>query len=116
MSKITDTILKPFRFLFFRQGKMSRNFWIFLAILVLVLFAAFLDYPGAWNKGANWLNAKKNEVGFLKGVPNIPQFFNMPFRLGLDLLGGTHLVYEADLSQIGSGSDFGRHERSARCN
>lgn len=24
-----------------------------------------------------------------------------PFRLGLDLLGGTHLVYEADLSQIG---------------
>jgi len=25
----------------------------------------------------------------------------VPFRLGLDLLGGTHLVYEADLSQIG---------------
>ena len=30
-----------------------------------------------------------------------PEFLNAPFRLGLDLLGGTHLVYEADLSQIG---------------
>ena len=25
----------------------------------------------------------------------------VPFRLGLDLLGGTHLVYEADLNQVG---------------
>ncbi len=31
--------------------------------------------------------------------PN-PYFFNRPFRLGLDLQGGTHLVYEADLSNI----------------
>ena len=30
-----------------------------------------------------------------------PKVFNVPFRLGLDLLGGTHLVYEADLSQAG---------------
>ncbi len=43
-----------------------------------------------------------------QSVNKISQFFNFsisvpekPFRLGLDLLGGTHLVYEADLSQIG---------------
>jgi len=30
-----------------------------------------------------------------------PSFPNTPFRLGLDLLGGAHLLYEADLSQIG---------------
>ncbi|OGZ44221.1 MAG: protein-export membrane protein SecD [Candidatus Ryanbacteria bacterium RIFCSPHIGHO2_12_FULL_47_12b] len=30
----------------------------------------------------------------------IPEFFNIPFRLGLDLQGGVHLIYKADLSQI----------------
>jgi len=100
MSKITDIILKPFRFLFFREGKISRNTWIVLVILLLALFAAFFDYPNAWNKGADWLNARKDKVGFLQKSPNIPLFFNLPFRLGLDLQGGTHLVYEADLSQV----------------
>ena len=33
------------------------------------------------------------------GLP-IPHIKEMPFRLGLDLLGGTHLVYQADVSQI----------------
>jgi len=104
MAKITEIISKPFRFLFFSQGKVSRNAWIAIFVLVVALFCAFLDYPNAWNKSVDWLNAKKNQVGFLQGLPNIPQFFNMSFRLGLDLQGGTHLVYEADLSQIGSAS------------
>src|SRR3989338_11056677 len=30
----------------------------------------------------------------------LPSFLNSPFRLGLDLLGGTHLVYKADLSNL----------------
>ncbi len=30
----------------------------------------------------------------------LPQSLTRPFRLGLDLLGGSHLVYEADLKQI----------------
>lgn len=30
----------------------------------------------------------------------LPSFLNIPFKLGLDLQGGTHLVYEADTSQI----------------
>jgi len=49
-----------------------------------------------------------------QGANSIFRYFDIsisipdkPFRLGLDLLGGTHLVYEADLSQIGdlSGAD-----------
>ena len=43
-----------------------------------------------------------------QGVKKIFKYLNIeisvpetPFRLGLDLLGGTHLVYQADLSQIG---------------
>jgi len=31
---------------------------------------------------------------------NLPGFFNIPFKLGLDLQGGTHLIYEADLSEV----------------
>ncbi|KKR03137.1 MAG: Preprotein translocase subunit SecD [Parcubacteria group bacterium GW2011_GWF2_39_13b] len=73
---------------------------IFFGIIVLALAAGFLDYPRAWNKSADWLNAQKNKISWIKSAPNIPQYFNVPFRLGLDLQGGTHLVYEADLSQI----------------
>ena len=50
-------------------------------ILILAFFAGNLIYP-------QFLN--------LKFIPDIP------FRLGLDLRGGTHLVYEADLSNIES--------------
>ena len=73
---------------------------IFLGIIILALVAGFLSYPKVWNKSANWLNAQKNKMSLFKGAPNIPQYFNVPFHLGLDLQGGTHLVYEADLSQI----------------
>ncbi len=31
---------------------------------------------------------------------NLPHFPNIPFRLGLDLQGGVHLVYQADLTEI----------------
>ena len=69
---------------------------------MLAIFAGFVDYPKAFNSAADWLNAKKNETSVLKSLPNIPQFFNKPFKLGLDLQGGTHLVYEADLLNIKS--------------
>ncbi len=78
---------------------MSRTAWIVVAIFLLAAFAGFVDYPRAWNISVDWLNAQKNKTA-LKLLPNIPQFFNKPFRLGLDLQGGAHLVYEADLSSI----------------
>jgi len=52
-------------------------------ILVLAFFAGNLTYPQLLN---------------LRFIPDIP------FKLGLDLRGGTHLVYEADLSKV-SGED-----------
>lgn len=58
-----------------------------LIILAVGIFLFFLVYPTAYNKGADRLGA--------------PRFFNIPFHLGLDLLGGTHLVYKADLSNLG---------------
>jgi len=84
----------------FTKQKMSQAAWTAVAIFLLAVFCGFLIYPQAWNKSADWLNAQKNKNVVLKTTPNIPQFFKLPFRLGLDLQGGTHLVYEADLSNI----------------
>jgi preprotein translocase subunit SecD len=72
----------------------KKNLWMFAGIFILVLFSATLIYPNYYNKGADFLNAKLG-LGF-----KIPHFWDLPFRLGLDLQGGTHLVYEADLSAI----------------
>src|SRR3989338_655357 len=70
----------------------AKNSLIIFGIFLLAVLAGLLDYPIVWNKGADWLNQKT-------GL-NAPHFFNLPFRLGLDLLGGAHLLYEADLNQI----------------
>jgi len=75
-----------------RTRESSRARWIVLVILVLVILAGSLDYPALWDKSADYLN---NNLGL-----GIPYFHKTPFRLGLDLQGGTHLIYEADLSTI----------------
>jgi len=79
---------------------MSQAAWTVVAIFLLAVFSGFMIYPKAWNKSVDWLNAQKNKNAVFKTIPNVPQFFNVPFRLGLDLQGGTHLVYEADLTGI----------------
>ena len=53
----------------------------FILILLLVFVAGNLAYP----------------VYIRKVFPSFP---DIPFKLGLDLQGGTHLVYEADLSGV----------------
>lgn len=64
-----------------------------LIIIVLTFFLLlFLVYPPVFNKTADFLNNKLNA-----GIPHFP---DLPFRLGLDLLGGAHLMYQADLSQV----------------
>ncbi len=57
----------------------NRVYLVVLAIFILAFFAGNLNYPQ-----------------FLK----LPYFPEKPFKLGLDLQGGTHLIYEADLSGI----------------
>jgi len=61
----------------------KKVYFIIFFILVLAFFAGNLAYPQLLN---------------LRFIPD------MPFKLGLDLRGGTHLVYEADLSKV-SGED-----------
>ena len=73
-----------------------------LIVIVTAVFLAFFVYPTAFDKGVDFLNSKlKLETVNYK----LPHFFGVPpFRLGLDLLGGTHLVYQADLSGVEGGS------------
>jgi len=57
---------------------------------VLFIFAASLAFPSYVEK---------------TGI-NLPDSWNNEFRLGLDLQGGTHLVYEADMSEIPGGEEL----------
>ncbi|MFH2063267.1 MAG: protein translocase subunit SecD [bacterium] len=67
-------------------------------IVVLLLLAGTMSYPNWWNSSASRINDwSEQRLGFnLK----IPMFWDLPFVLGLDLQGGTHLVYVADMSSI----------------
>jgi len=63
------------------------NFWKFIAVVILALAAFTIALPGLpYFKIGSW------------GIGQ--QISEMKIRLGLDLQGGTHLVYEADLSHI----------------
>jgi protein-export membrane protein SecD len=65
---------------------------ILISVLVLAFFAGALSFPNYFNKGADFINGKLHL--------SLPHFWQIPFKLGLDLQGGTHLIYEADLSNV----------------
>jgi len=83
----------------FRPKPRARVWRILIGIAVLFLFTALLSYPKTWNSAANWYNDRTSDVSWL-GWTRLPQYWDMPFHLGLDLQGGTHLVYEAETSSI----------------
>ncbi len=57
----------------------SKNLLVVIIILIFAIVAGLFAY---------------GEFSFL------PNWFKVPYRLGLDLSGGTRLIYEADLSQV----------------
>jgi len=61
-------------------------------LIMATVVSAVYDFPMIWNDGASFVQAK---TGW-----NAPKLTEQPYRLGLDLQGGTHLVYEADMAQI----------------
>jgi len=63
-----------------------------LIIIVIAVLGGFLDYPKLYDKGIDLLN---NKLGL-----KVPHYWNLSFKLGLDLQGGTQLVYQADVSQV----------------
>ncbi|MCK4520303.1 protein translocase subunit SecD [Candidatus Parcubacteria bacterium] len=73
---------------------------IIVLIFILAFSAGNFVEPKYWNNTADVINAKKNEIRYIERLTNIPQMPEKDFVLGLDLQGGTHLVYEADMSNI----------------
>ena len=72
---------------------MRKNIYIiFIGIILLAFLAGNLSYPKYINQGIDLVNARFNI--------KVPHFWDIPFKLGLDLQGGIHLLYEADLSSI----------------
>jgi protein-export membrane protein SecD len=76
--------------------KKSPQAWKLKSVAVLMIIATFtsfaFDFPGFYNQASSFVKAKTNV--------SIGQMVDEPFRLGLDLQGGTHLVYEADMKEI----------------
>ncbi len=69
---------------------MSSLYWGLAGIVILFLFTASFIAPTYANKA---IDAVNNTIAL-----GIPRFSEEPFKLGLDLRGGAHLVYTADVS------------------
>jgi len=105
MDKLFKVLMKPFEyiwkslgfifaFLFMPRGERQKAGYIIMLVFITSFFAAALDFPSYWDKSAAFLN-EKYQI-------NIPDFKKIPYSLGLDLQGGTHLVYVADMTKIPS--------------
>lgn len=66
----------------------SKHRWIFIFIILLTIASFFMTGGQYYNKAVDRY-----------GLP-LPKVGERPFRLGLDLLGGTQLVYQADVANI----------------
>ncbi len=71
----------------------TRRSILHVALVALLLFVTALTaFPAPWNTA---MSAVHDKIGF-----SLPQVPATPFTLGLDVKGGVHLVYEADMKDI----------------
>ncbi|PKM91036.1 hypothetical protein CVU82_04400 [Candidatus Falkowbacteria bacterium HGW-Falkowbacteria-1] len=75
------------------SGK-KKNSWIFSLIVLFMILVLVKTGDKQYNNFSNWLANKTNNVVVL------PKVKESPFRLGLDLQGGSQLIYRADVSKI----------------
>lgn len=82
----------------FFPGPVGRIRLAFVGIFLLTFLGSILVDSRYLQKPVEFLNSTFDRVKYLDQINlRLPL---IPFRLGLDLLGGTHLVYQADLSKI----------------
>lgn len=82
---MSDSFIKR---MFQPRGR-GKAWWVFVFIMIIGIGAALLDFGNYYNK--------------LAPIIGLPIVKEVPFRLGLDLLGGSQLTYEADVSGFASG-------------
>jgi len=83
---MSDNILKSL----ISPSARGKVWLVFACIMILVLVASLIDFGNYYNKAV------------LKFKIPFPLVKEVPFRLGLDLLGGTQLTYQADVSALPS--------------
>ncbi|TRZ77846.1 protein translocase subunit SecD [bacterium] len=107
-------ILKP---IVAPSGAKSKARMAVISILIITCLAFFYNYSVGFNKTVDKLNKYKynlaqsenlimKDKGFDQWLTGweFHHFYKKDFTLGLDLKGGTHLVYLADLSNVESAS------------
>jgi len=115
---------------FFARG-MARVRVTVLALFIVMLVAGTYSWPTPYDKTVDWVNGKIDyyeTLSFLRGskplhmdellfrivtglrLHRIGIIPRSDFRLGLDLEGGTHLVYQADFSQVSVRDEAGAME------
>jgi len=72
-----------------QRGKIWR---IFILIIILSIGCSIIAFDNYYNQGLTYLSQKINK--------DLPKVKEKPFSLGLDLQGGTHLVYKANMSNV----------------
>lgn len=75
-----------------KTGIRAKLRWGIVGIFALIFIAVAFDAPYYVNRGFDLL---KNKVSI--SLPHVPE---KAFRLGLDLQGGTSLIYEADVKNV----------------
>jgi len=84
----------PFIQKFSKLSVRAKAWWLLLVIVVFTGAVGLTVGGNYYNNFAKGLAAKTNNIVIL------PQVKDIPFSLGLDLQGGAHLVYKADVKNI----------------
>lgn len=108
---------------FFNPGPRGKLRWLVFGILVLFTASSFVDIIGFKNQVADRIDRGISVVPVVNNLQIWPKIqinpvdnskdlnfktikeielsnYGLPFHLGLDLLGGSHLVYQADILNI----------------
>lgn len=79
------------------RGKVWR---VFVLIIFLTIGGMLISGSGYYNQYVDKLSQKTNNL------IQLPKTKEIPFILGLDLQGGTHLVYKTDISRVPEGKEL----------
>ena len=79
---------------FFKPSARGRVWWLFSLVIIFTVIVGLASGGQYYNRFSDWLSGKTNKI------VTLPKTKELPFRLGLDLQGGTQLVYEADVNNI----------------
>ncbi|MFY9457767.1 MAG: protein translocase subunit SecD [Candidatus Spechtbacterales bacterium] len=119
LTSIPGKIIGGIRYFIWPRQARRRYRTAIFAVFLFSFLAFNFDYPKLWNSFADWYNPKLDGIDLPESVRrldkwyilkkaddvfNVPHFADIPFSRGLDLEGGIHLIYEADLSQVESGN------------